>query len=263
MTGNQYLSQILYKYQVRNLSLYTNQISNLKTILKGWANSCFIETLESGSRAKWTAIHLASDVDYLVSLKSNCNESSWWLKSIYDSLYVKLKEVYWNSNVRKQNVSFRIIIGGDLEVDVTPARKHSGNTNYHWLYVSKKDTWQQTNIQIHKTDISQSWRTNEIKLLKIWRELNNLDFPSIYAEYLIIDNILHGKTTNIDYLADNFLYILRELSKDSGNPLFARIVDPANSNNTLSDLLTINEKNLIINKAKESSLKPYWENIIW
>lgn len=260
MTNNEYLIQVLNKYKSKNLDDYLYRIQRLKSILEKWANTCFVEILESGSRAKGTAIHLASDVDFLVSLSSKCNENNGGLKKIYDSLYSKLQANY--SNVRKQNVSFRILID-DLEVDVTPARKHSGNTNYHSLYVSKKDTWQQTNIQKHIVDVYNSERTNEIKLLKIWRELHNLDFPSIYMEYLIIDNILYNKSKNLDSLASNFLHILSELSKDSANPLTSRIVDPANSTNILSDLLSITEKNKIFNKAKESMLEADWRDIIW
>ena len=71
MTNNEYLNQVLNKYKAKDLSLYAIQISNLKTILKNWASTCHIEVLESGSRAKGTAIHLASDIDYLISLTSN------------------------------------------------------------------------------------------------------------------------------------------------------------------------------------------------
>ena len=41
-------------------------------------------------------------------------------------------------------------------------------------------------------------------------------------------------------------YTLKELAKDYGNPLFASIIDPANSSNILSDLLDRSEKNKII-----------------
>jgi hypothetical protein len=228
-------------------------------MLQTWAGSCFIEIINSGSRAKGTAISLASDVDYLVSLTSNCNESSGGLKSIYDALYTRLSTYH---NVRKQNVSVRINLGG-LEVDVTPARKQAGNTNDHNLYVSKSDTWKKTNIQKHIADISQSGRTNEIKLIKIWRELNKLDFPSIYLEYLIVANILSYRSKDINSLADNVWYILNELAKDNGNPLFARIIDPANSNNILSDLLSQAEINKIINAAKIASHQSNWNQIVW
>jgi len=79
--------------------------------------------------------------------------------------------------------------------------------------LSKKDTRRQTNIQKHINDISNSGRTNEIKLLKIWRELNKLEFPSIYMEYLVIE-ILSGKSRGSGSLADNFMYVLSELAKD-------------------------------------------------
>jgi len=259
MDSNMYLQSILNKYAPRSLDNYTLSILNLKSDLQNWASSCFISTLNSGSRAKGTAISLASDVDYLISLKSDCNANSGGLKGIYDSLHVFLKGKY--NPVRKQNVSFRITIGS-LEIDITPARKHSGNTNDHWLYVSKLDTWRQTNIQKHITDISGCGRLNEIKLLKIWRELNKLDFPSIYLEYLTI-NILSGKSKDATKLADNFLFLLQELSKDTSNPLNNRIVDPANSSNILSDLLSSTEKKAIISKAKTAIGQQYWGDILW
>ncbi|MFA5948623.1 MAG: hypothetical protein WC806_06725, partial [Candidatus Gracilibacteria bacterium] len=184
---NMYLNQILQKYNGRDISGYSVALSQLQTTLKTWASTCYVNLLYSGSRAKGTAISLASDVDYVVSLTSGCNDNNGGLKACYDSLFTKLNSTY--SSVRKQNVSVRINLNG-LEVDVTPARKQAGNTNNHNLYVSKSNSWTQTNIQKHITDISQSGRTNEIKILKIWRELNKLDFPSIYLEYLIVDKIL-------------------------------------------------------------------------
>lgn len=256
---NMYLNQILQKYNGRDISGYSNTLSQLQTTLKTWASSCYVNILYSGSRAKGTAISLASDVDYLVSLTSGCNENSGGLKSIYDSLFAKLNEIY---SVKKQNVSVRINLNG-LEVDVTPARKQTGNSNDHWLYVSKLDTRKQTNIQKHINDVSQSGRTNEIKVLKIWRELHQLDFPSIYLEYLLINNILLNKSKDINSLGDNVWYALNELAKSTGNPLGARIVDPANSANILSDLLTTAEKNKIISQAQTAIRQTNWNQIVW
>lgn len=259
MDSNMYLETILNKYAPRSLDSYTLKILLLKSDLQKWASSCYISILNSGSRAKGTAISIASDVDYLISLTSDCNSNNGGLKSIYDGLYNHLRTEY--NPVRKQNVSFRIKIG-NLEVDITPARKQSGNTNDHLLYVSKQDTWMKTNIQKHINDISGSGRLNEIKLLKIWRELNGLDFPSIYLEYLSISS-LSGKSKDVSKLSDNFIFLIRELAKDTNNPLNSRIIDPANSNNILSDLLTETEKKAIISKAKISCGQQYWKDIVW
>jgi hypothetical protein len=257
---NMYLYQILDKYKARYLTEHFSAISHLKFTLKTWASSCYLDILDSGSRAKGTAISLASDVDYLVSLTSNCNENSGGLESVYNSLFTRLDNNY--SNLHTQNVSIRIDLDG-LKVDITPARKQTGNTNDHWLYVSKLDTRKQTNIQRHINDVSQSGRTNEIKLLKIWRELFQLDFPSIYLEYLLINKILLNKSKDINNLGDNFWHVLNELAKSTSNPLSARIVDPANSANVLSDLLTSVEKNSIINAARVSTQQIKWDQVVW
>ena len=255
-----YLYQILQKYNARDLTNYSSLLSQLKNTLQTWASSCYVNILDSGSRAKGTAISLASDVDYLVSLTSGCNDNNGGLKGCYDSLFTKLNNTY--SSVRKQNVSVRINLNG-LEVDITPARKQNGNTNYHNLYISKSDSWTQTNIQKHITDISQSGRTNEIKVLKIWRELHQTDFPSIYLEYLLVHNILLNRSKDTNSLGDNVWHAFNELAKTQGNPLAARIVDPANSNNILSDLLTTTEKNKIISQAQTTIRQTNWNQIVW
>lgn len=255
-----YLYSMLIKYEAKNLSTHHFQIEKLMTDLRTWANTCFISILNSGSRAKGTAISLASDVDYLISLTSDCNNNTGGLKECYNSLFTKMNGIY--PPARKQNVSVRINLNG-LSVDITPARKHSGNTNYHNLHVSKTGAWKQTNIQIHINDISNSGRTNEIKILKIWRELHKLDFPSIYLEYLLVNHILLYKPKDPNSLGDNVWHILNELAKTSNNPLFIKVGDPANTNNTLSELLDTNEKNRIIIQARMSIATNDWTKIIW
>lgn len=256
-----YLLQILQKYQARDLTSHSIAISQLKTTLQTWASGCFIEIKGSGSRAKGTAISLASDVDYLVSLINGCNQNNGGLEFTYNQLYQYLINAGYQ-NVRKQNASLRVNLNS-LEIDITPATKQLGNTNDHSIWLSKKGAWKQTNIQKHITDISQSGRTTEIKLLKIWRELNRLDFSSIYLEYLIVSNILLGKSKDSANLGDNVWYVLNELAKDYSNPLSARIIDPANSNNILSDLLNQTEKNIIISAAKTASRQSNWHQIVW
>ena len=257
MTDNEYLYSILKKYQPNSFEIYSSELGLLYERIQHWASECLFDILISWSCAKRTAIRLSSDVDFLVSLIHNCNENNWWLKAIYLSLFSTLKEFY--KDMRKQNVSIRVNTG-NLEVDITPARKHLWNTNDHSIYLSKKDTRRQTNIQKHINDISNSGRTNEIKLLKIWRELNKLEFPSIYMEYLVIE-ILSGKSRGSGSLADNFMYVLSELAKDIWNPLNYRIIDPANTSNVLSDLMDDQEKNAIKAQAKRDYNKIYLSSI--
>lgn len=258
--SDSYLLQILQKYQARSLENYSSSILQLKSSIQVWAGQCLIQIIDSGSRAKRTAIALASDVDYLVSLSNGCNQSQGGLEFTYNQLFQHLKNIGY-TNVRKQNVSSRITLN-TLEIDITPATKLSGNTSDHSIWKSKSQTWQKTNIQRHISDISQSGRTDEIKLIKIWRELNGFDFPSIYMEYLLIDVILLYKARGVDNLSSNISYSLSELAKDNGNPLFSRIVDPSNTSNILSDLLDSAEKQKIINAAK-IALKLNWGQVFY
>jgi len=256
-----YLHEILEKYHVGNIELYNPKITSLKYNIRTWANKYLLEILDSGSRAKGTAVSICSDVDYLISLDNSCCEIQGGLKTCYESLFGYMTKIYGFTFVRKQNVSIRVNIGG-LEVDLTPARKQAGYTNDHSLYLSKSDTWIQTNIQKHISDISSSGRTSEIKSLKIWRERNNLDFPSIYLEYLIL-GILQYKSRDAAELDNNVWFVLNELSKSKENPLFLNVVDPANSNNTLSDLLTKQEKSRIISVAQMTIKRKTWGEVIW
>lgn len=257
-----YLPGILRKYAARELTNYSIGIELLKSYIRKWKPDCHIA--ESGSRAKGTAISLASDVDYLVSYSSDEND----LCAEYNLLFKKLRE--FSYNIRKQNVSFRLELtdqvnsfcGQRLEVDITPARSYCDNTGDSSLWVNKLNTWKKTNIQRHISDISCSGRTNEIKLLKVWRELNKLDFPSIYLEYLIVNIILDTQPKGQNYLAFNFCHVLSKLASYDNNPLDRRLVDPANSNNVLSELLSIDEKKKIIQIAR-ASCQASLSQVLW
>ena len=100
-------------------------------------------------------------------------------------MYQELSYAY--NDTRKQNVSIGIKIN-DLKIDITPGIKQSKNTNYYSIYKSKSDSWTQTNIALHNQQISESGRTSEIKLLKIWRELHNLEFPSCILNLSLVNN---------------------------------------------------------------------------
>jgi len=98
---------------------------------------------------------------------------------------------------------------------------------------------------------------DEIKLTKVWRQLNNLDFPSFYMELAVID-CLSGHSYSD--LSGNFWAVLGFLSNDFMN---RRFVDPANTNNVVSDDLTLSEKRAIQNMARAAQSKKDWSQIVW
>jgi hypothetical protein len=253
MSRDEYVQGIINKYKLpTGQSSPAYQASQqLNPIIKSWAGEHLREVSPSGSYAKDTAIRGSADIDLFVSLIPQTNGT---LKEIYESLYRFLQGK--GLNPRIQNVSIGISYNG-LKIDVIPARKHEGNTNDHSLYKSKAQTWTQTNVQVHINTVNQSGRLDEIRAIKIWRNLRNLDFPSFYLELTVL-NALYGAGRN--QLSTNVFSVLKYL-RDSFTD--ARVVDPANSNNIISDDLTQAEKSVIASRARESCSQQYWSNIIW
>lgn len=254
MTSNEYVMNVVRNHALP-AQLDTNTVyyvvNPLKRVIAEWAGSCLCETKLSGSRAKGTAIDLSTDLDLFISLTSNTTNS---LKEIYDSLYnwVTRKGI----TARKQNVSIGITYGGQ-KIDLVPAKRQGQYGNDHSLYRSKADTWAKTNIDTHISRVNNSGRRNEIIALKVWRENHRLEFPSIYLETLAID-ALSGRHSSDT--ASNFLYLLRYIGDNIGS---LRVVDPANSNNILSDDLTAGEKRILSTQAQKSLTEQYWKQIIW
>jgi predicted nucleotidyltransferase len=252
--SDEYVLNIANKYHIKaGIDALTQQnvIIPLQRLVSQWAGECLDNIYLSGSRAKGTAINLSSDLDLFVSLKSTTNNT---LREIYDSLHSYVERAGYTA--RKQNVSIGVNISGK-QIDLVPAKKRPGNTNYHSLYISKRDTWTQTNVIEHINKVQNSGRILEIVLLKIWRKLHGLEFPSIYLELTVIE-ALTGRNKNA--LAENFLWLLEYLRDEFIGKV---IVDSANTNNIISDDLYKYEKEAIQKKARESRSQEYWRDIIW
>ncbi|MDP3980118.1 MAG: nucleotidyltransferase [Chlamydiota bacterium] len=253
MTADDYVLSVVSQYQLTTgpQSPAYQAAQQLYPIIKNWANEFFLNVSFSGSYAKGTGIKGSTDVDLFISLVS---QTPGTLKEIYENLYAYLAQKGYAP--RRQNVSVGLTYHS-LSVDLIPARKQSGNTNDHSLFKNKAQTWTQTNIQTHIDKIQQSGRLNEIRAIKIWRNLNHLDFPSFYLELTVLD-ALYDKNKNQP--ATNVLTVLEYLRDDF---IGARVVDPANSNNIISDDLTSNEKSTISRAAKNTLTKSRWDQIIW
>lgn len=254
MTSDEYVLSIVRKHALseqidNNTTRYV--VDPLKRIISEWAGSCLCETKLSGSRAKGTAIDIATDLDLFISLSSTTTNT---LEEIYNSLYRQV--VSKGINARKQNVSIGVTYNG-CKVDLVPAKRQSQYGNDHSLYRRKANSWTKTNIETHISNVRNSGRKNEIIALKIWRENHNLEFPSIYLETLAID-ALQGRSLYAP--ADNFIYLLGYIRD---NIISKVVYDPANSNNKLSDELSASEKYSLAQQAKSSLGEQYWESIIW
>lgn len=253
MSGDEYLLSIVKKYKAPEYDFNTELfiIEPIKTKIREWAGNKLVDIKNSGSRVKGTAVTVTSDFDLFVSLTSDLNMS---LKDIYNDLFIMLDNAGYKA--RKQNVSIGIENAG-YKIDVTPGKRHSGNSNYHSIYRNKVDSWTQTNIDLQVNTVANSGRINEIIILKIWRYLNNLSFPSIYIELMLLE-ALYCKSKND--LANNVWEVFKYLRD---NIVYKTVTDPSNSNNKISDDLYKGEKEAIAQKAIDTLSKRYWSEIIW
>ncbi len=253
MTPDQYVESVLAKYAVPSGpgSPAERLGAAVAGPLRSWAGQQLSALQFSGSYAKGTGVRGVSDVDVLISLKA---DTTGTLKDIYEKLVTLAQTARWSP--RPQNVSVGVTVAGTCG-DLVPGRIQAGYQNYHSLYLRKRDSWTQTNVALHVDTVRNSGRVREIRALKIWRALRGLDFPSLFLELFTIQS-LSGRSYSA--LADNVLQALATIG--SALPS-TRIQDPANSNNIISEDLTVAEKANIARLARQSALAPTWEGIIW
>ena len=254
MSGDQYIAGVLAGRVVPTGagSGVASALGEVIPSLKLWANQYLNYIGPSGSLAKGTAVAGGTDVDVFISIKNNVPED---LKEIYESLYKWADKRFWIPS--RQNVSIGISWLG-TKVDLVPGRVQGILTTDHSLWKNKQQTWKQTNITTHINTVRNSGRVNEIRALKVWRQCHNLDFPSFYLELTVID-ALWGKPKGIN-LAANVSTCL-EYIRDNLDT--ACVIDPANTNNVISDDLSASEKRKIAEQAGKSRNEPYWKQVLW
>jgi hypothetical protein len=250
MSGDVYLNGVIAKYAVNEMD--AKKAANiLYPVIERWSNGYLSKAEFSGSISKGTAISIGTDVDIFISMSSNTPGT---LADIYNTLCKTV--VQQGYQIRLQNVSIGTTING-YQVDLVPGRRQSQYGNDHSLYRRKANSWIQTNVNTHLSYVTNSNRILEIKLAKIWRNLHNLEFPSFYLEMAVIDALIYSR---INDTAANFLKVL-EFFRD--NLTSKKYIDPANTNNIISDDLSLSEKLTIASQAKVSRNQQNWSDIVW
>jgi hypothetical protein len=250
MLGSMVLYSVLHRETANFLDAAAAK-AHFDALLRSWELARFIlQVKPSGSYAKGTAIKSSADIDLFISIDPNCGKT---LKEIYDSLFNFIQA---RVRCRKQTVSVRCYFDNGV-VDLVPARKNSGNflDTDHWLYVTKRNTWQKTNVDTHISVVSRSGYADVMRLCKAWREKKGFEFPSLYLELVVI-RALNG--TNFVSLEDKFRAVLGWISRNIETAAF---VDPANTNNPISDDLTNAEKTIVRRQAELALLSNNWQGV--
>ena len=252
MSANEYLQRILLRETVDTgpSSPVRSVLTQLDPIMRKWAGDKLLSISPSGSFAKGTPNRSGTDIDLFISLSEQTSEG---LKEIYDKLFNTMTQKGYSP--KRQNVSVKVRVSG-YDVDLVPAKRQDRWSNDHSLYRRRADTWTKTDVAVHIKKVWQSGRQNEIRILKLWRDQKGLDFPSFFLELSVIVALSaqFGGT-----LSKNVWKVFEYLR---GSFPTARVVDPANTNNIISDDLTASEKAKVKAAAARALSAKDWSEIV-
>jgi len=252
MTADEYLSGILRRETVDNgpFSPVRGVQAALYPIIQRWAGNKLVTVHPSGSFMKGTANKSGTDIDLFISLSQETTET---LKEIYDKLFETMKANGYSPT--QQNVSINVRVNG-YSVDLVPGKRQGAYGGDHSLYRRRADTWTKTNVVTHISHVIRGDRLNETRIIKLWRNQRQIEFPSFYLELAVIaalprqypESLSNDVWRVFQYLRDRFA--------------FARVIDPANTNNIISDDLTLVEKGKIKAAAGIALGASNWNQIV-
>ena len=201
----------------------------------------------NGSSVKGTSIQ-GSDIDIQLRFKKQGQTIGQNFNDVLNFLEEKLHDPELDS-IRTQRHSVGIAFGINDEkhrIDVVPSRHSMNKNNDDYIYVNNtsifgEPTYKKINAnkQLKVFNFSNQEKM-VIKLLKVLKKENDLNIKSIYIELLVKKAFEHRPMpSNIELCLHKVLkYIADNIQR-------LRIIDPANTNNVISDTLTYEEKELI------------------
>lgn len=253
MLADEYLRSVLASYDLPSGpgSPVENAEVELATLVKEWAGRYLMGIEPCGSYATGTRVKGGTDIDLLVALGPR---TPLEIPKLYDRLFAFIK--CRNHKPERQSISIGLTWHG-LKVDLIPARQEWGGNNDYTVFETARLRTTKTNFGTHIKAVRDSGRVGEIRLLKIWRDLRHLRFPSFCLELVVID-ALKRRPTNQP--ADNMLGVFEYLhTVFPGAPMR----DPANRENIVSDDMLKHEKLAISDAAVANLRQKDWNKIVW
>lgn len=203
----------------------------------------------AGSLGKKTIIKEKYDLDIVVYWP---NSATYTIKNIFDGVGIQLKKKF--KYVNQKTVSWEIPFDSGFHIDVVPGRAIDIAYKEANLYRTDTGTTLKTSIKTHIDTVRNSNRCEAIRLMKLWRERKKVPFKkSFLLEMMTIDG--SKGISNLPKQVWNALQYIRD------NIETVQIKDPANSNNSLSDDISVSDKRIIKNMAQLTLSAKDWTEI--
>lgn len=259
-----YLKKILTIENIKNSPNLLTKLNARRQKVKDIIISEFGEKLASkpedvGSFFKRTAINSNYDLDIIIPFKK---QSFSTLQDMFELVGEKLDMQFYKDaeltkqrrtlgltfNIDSQEVHFDIIPGREVN-DYKTERKLS-------LFVNPNGIWDKgsstiTHVRLEKESLfNKSKVRNTIKLLKVYRDRNNINLSSTIIEQCTLkalDISMYGERSDIENLVNSMFYIAEKLENE-------RLPDSSNPNKNLNEKLSYNERLYIINRLKKDAI---------
>lgn len=253
MTGHEYLAGILANQAIQDMSEMQKARQGIEACLRS-VYGTGPRLYYAGSYGKDTMIKASYDLDIVMYVPPGETPT---LHDLYWGVFNTLKRGGYI--VTQKDVAIRLPYhtSGFNHIDVVPGRYIDANATYANLYRSETDSRLQTSIKIHIDTIKDSGVRDVIRLVKLWNVLHGLGVRSFALELLTI-NALKGQNLNgYDSKLPAVLRYLRDTIQS------VRLVDPANSNNVISDLIPTSTKAQVAAQARASIDAQSWRQVVW
>ena len=254
---NKHLDCVLKSHNIENdeehMKAYRAKRDQVREDLKAKYAEIIYRLIHSGSYKKRTAINIKFDMDLVIPFKKDSDTLKNLYNDLYDYFNVEYREIDSTlMNVKKQKVAIGLeflVDGKVLDLDIVPGREINNyeEDNDLNLFVNERmglfgeSTTLKTNIFKQISNIRDNSIAREcIKLIKIWKRRNNGAIKSFVIELIIVKAmaVYEGDSDRWSKLKYVIEYIRDNIKT-------ARLVDPGNSNNVVSDSLDDSQKDSI------------------
>jgi hypothetical protein len=161
-------------------------------------------------------------------------DTKYTIKGIYDGVGEQLRKK-WTLN--SKTVCWEVPFEGGFHIDVVPGRALDSVFKEANLHRTDTGNTLKTSIKTHIDTVRKSGRRDAIRLMKLWRERRQVPFKkSFLLELLTIYGTNGTRFDDLPAQVDAALTYVRDSIETK------QVLDPANSNNSLSDDISVWEK---------------------
>ncbi len=233
MTTNQYLWKILEEQELTTdqKDELDNLADEVETHLREQLPDVSMTIKRAGSKAKNTMVCESYDLDLVVYVHSGEEGAGKTLEEIFNRVRDELGKKYFTSQ-KTSAIRLMSTSGNYMHVDVVPGRFFDETKTDTWLHRTTGDKARlKTNLKVHIVAIRDSGVVSLIRLMKLWAKRNNISIPTFVLELLCVNVASDVKGKNLE----NQVVHVFEQFRDNVDEL--DVVDPANSNNGLTEAL--------------------------